>query len=90
MPNMLSDAQVESLADALAALMVAEFRAKHPIPSQGHIPHRDLSISIERDAKSSTYGTGSTNHEPASKPTSKVRGPLSLVPWPRRGRPIQR
>ena len=80
MPKVLNDALVESVADALAALLVAEWRAQH----QGHCPPREVTITKESDAKSSTYGSDPDGQGPGPKPSTKARGSVRAFPGPRR------
>ena len=86
---MLSERDIECLSDLLVSMLVAEWKSRHPAHERGSSPRGDLTMASESDAESMAYGAESQTHDPGPTPTTKGRGSLTLVPGPRRRRPIR-
>ena len=81
MPKAQVDPCIESLADALAVLLVAEWRTQHPAQQMGHIPPGDITIGHRKLLTSHHIPSADTNdHEAVPKPSTKARGALRPVP----------
>lgn len=89
MPVTLSEREIESLSDALAILLVAEWRAQHQAHHVGSNPLGDLTMRDNTDAESTAYGPEPQDHDPGPTPTPKAHGALTLVPGAQKRRPIR-
>lgn len=78
--DVLTDAQIETIATSLADLLVAEWKAQHSTHPGGSNPHGGRTIESDTYATSSTYDPDPQDHGPGPTPTPTGRGTLSLVP----------
>jgi hypothetical protein len=86
----LSERDIESLSNLLAALLVAEWKAQHVAHGQGSNPLGDLTMASESNAESMAYGPESQKHDPGPTSKPKGHGSLTLVPGSPKRRPNRR